>query len=422
MMRAAVRPWQVAVYAAVLLFVVFEVGRSVWRVEIVVFRGYTELGEQILAGGDPYSLHLNTWPPFFGFVAAALALIARGSLRFTVVLWQLCAVAALWGSCRLLARFLVDRGETLRFWPGPDTLGFTSSAVLVPLGMTARLLQEHLQHTQVNLLLLYLCLLAFHQFREERPGRGGLLLALAASLKAVPVLLVGYLVFRRRWRAVAWTGAFLVVLNVVLPALAFGPRAALDQWRAWRAVAAREVAAPEARYYNQSLLAAVKRVVTERGDDLDPIRTAVADWSPDAALRLFVALAGVGAVGLVLAFGVRPPDPRSRRAAREWAICLGAMTVVSPLAWKAHYVTLLAPAFVAWGILRGPDPPGRWRWALFWSSVACLTLSAPVFVGEGINNTLESLNVITVGAVLVLVLATLPPRRLPANSVAHSSH
>src|SRR5947207_15162311 len=57
---------------------------------------------------------------------------------------------------------------------GDEPAPLTSTAVLVPVLMTARLLQEHLQHTQVNLYVLFLILLAFHLFQQRHHGLGGL--------------------------------------------------------------------------------------------------------------------------------------------------------------------------------------------------------------------------------------------------------
>ena len=323
------RPWQVAVYGGTLLYLAFEIARSLWRADVVVFSGYLELGESILAGRDPYHIHLNTWPPFFGLVAAALALVTRLiGIHAALLVWQLGSVLAIWGCCRLLAPCFEDGGDRLTFWPTtPDRLCFVSSAVLVPVLLSARILQEHLQHTQVNLFLLLLALVAFDRFRAGRPQWGGLALAVAASVKAAPVLLVGYLVYRRRWRDTAWTAAWLVILNAAVPALVFGPREALEQWNGWRAVAAREIADPaSAHRFNQSLLAAVSRLTPD----------------PETGRLAFYGAAGLLALGLALAFRGGSSDLRSRRAAAEWAIALVAITLVTPLAWKAHDVTLLA--------------------------------------------------------------------------------
>jgi hypothetical protein len=265
----------------------------------------------------------------------------------------------------------------------------------------------------VNLFLLFLALLALALFRRGRHAWGGLALAAAASVKAAPVLLVGYLIYRRRWRETAWTAAWLVILNAAVPALVFGPREALEQWHSWRAVAAREIADPaSASHMNQSLLAAAGRAASE----------------PEAARLAFYGAAGLLAIGLALAFRGGGNDLRSRRAAGEWAISLVAMTLVTPLAWKAHYVTLLPGYwYVWWGLRQLPaEAPGRrWRLGLLGASALLVTLSAPAVVGTQGAAALESLNAITLGALLVVglgvsLLRLLPPLP-PASSAIRSA-
>jgi hypothetical protein len=255
---------------------------------------------------------------------------------------------------------------------------------------------------------------------------GGLALAAAASAKAVPIVFLPYLLYKRAWRAAAWTAGFLVVLNVALPFAVFGPARAAQHWRAWRSVAAAETADPTPHHMNQSLLAAAKRLLTAEGSERDPVHYAVAAWPTQRVVMGFYLLAGLGALGLALAFRRHPPGlaaPPPALAA-ELAVCLAAMPLVSPLAWKAHFVTLLAAYWLVWRVLRG-----RVAWTIWWASLACLTLSAPALVGERVNNVLESLNVITVGALLVLGLALwaagaalrpLPPQP-PASSAIHSA-
>lgn len=397
------RRTSIALCVAALAFVLFECVRSLTRLDGVIFTGYTQVGEVLLSGGDPYSLAINTWPPFFLFIAGALALAARVSLPGVVLLWQVGSVLALWGAIRLLARFFVAGGDRLTFWPREGNPAFTTAAVLVPVVMTARLVQEHLQHTQINLFVFYLCLLAFHLFRTRRAAWGGAALAVAASTKAIPILLCGYLAYRRRWRELAWTGAFLVALNAVLPVAVFGPARTAEHWRSWRAVSAAEIADPAPRSSNQSLLAAMKRLLTAEGSAGDAVTTGLVALSPQAVRWVFAGIAGLAALALAWAFGITPPPLDGRRAAVEWAIGIAAMTIVSPLAWKAHYVTLIALYFIAWQALVAR--PARWAWGVWWGSFACLTLSAPAVVGGRARDVLESLDVITVGAVLVVLLA-----------------
>jgi hypothetical protein len=48
------------------------------------------------------------------------------------------------------------------------------------------------------------------------------------------VLLLGYLIYKRCWREVGWTLAFLVLLNLVIPIAIFGPDGVATQWKSWR--------------------------------------------------------------------------------------------------------------------------------------------------------------------------------------------
>lgn len=410
--------WRRALTVLLVCLAALEIARSLGRLDRVIFASYVDVGAVVLEGGDPYGPRftswppLNTWPPFFLFVAAGLASLARVSLGGALLLWQVGCVAAIWGSCRLLAR-LVDEKPPL----------FASAATLVPVLMTARLFQEHLQHTQVNVYLFFLVVLAFHLFRRRRDAWGGLALAAAASAKAVPILFLPYLLYKRAWRAAAWTAGFLVALNVALPLVAFGPARTAQHWRVWRGVAAAETADPTPHYMNQSLLAAVKRLLTTEGGARDPVHYAIAAWPTERAVGTFYVLAGLGALGLAFAFRRHPPglDGPPPIVAAELAVCFAAMALVSPLAWKAHFVALLAAYWLVWRVTKG-----RVAWGVWWASFACLTLSAPALVGDRVKNALESLNVITVGALLVLGLALwaalrpLPP--LPqANSATRSA-
>ncbi len=408
---------RVALPALALLVVALEVGWSLGRPDKVIFTGYTQVGEVVLQGGTPYGLPINTWPPFFLVAAAGLALVARVSATATLLLWQVGSVLAVWGACRILARFFEEQGNSLTFWPrAPDRLSLASGAVAVPVFMAGRLILESLQHAQINLYLLFLVLLAFHLFREGRVAWGACALALAASLKAVPVLFVAYLVYRRRWRETMWTLGFLVALNVVVPLALFGPGDAAEHWRAWRAVAAAEFGDPTPRFANQSLLAALKRLVTVDGGARDPVQYALAAWSPEAVRRVFIALVGLAGVGLALAFRGGSRDLRDRRSAAEIVVCIGALSIVSPLGWKAHYSLLLAPYWVVWWGLRHIAGSGRARWVGWWLSFACLTLSAEAIVGRTRVRVLESLNVILVGGLVVVGLALWVRARMPLGA------
>jgi hypothetical protein len=136
-------------------------------------------------------------------------------------------------------------------------------------------------------------------------------------------------------------------------------------------------------------------------------------------VHLFYALLAAAAPALAIAWARNSPDLANPRVFGELAIGLVLMPLVAPLAWKPHFVTLLVGYWLIWRAI-----PGKRRelWTLWWASFACLTLSAPALLGAHVRSVLESLNVITVGALLVLGLtiwaARQPPPRPRANSEA----
>lgn len=398
----AQRRAMIVIYALVLAVALAEALRALGRMEGVIFSSYLDVGDAVLSGSDPYSLIANTWPPFFAIESVPLALVARLSPHLALLLWQLLGLLATWGVVKLSVEMFEDGPIT--FWPvSAQGLALTSSAVIVPLLMTARLFDEHAQHTQINIQVLWLVLWGFHHFRRARPGLGGLSLALAASTKVVPVLLVLYLLYKRCWRETAWTVAWLVILNVGVIGLAFGPSDGVHLWGDWHRVAGKELGDPTPTFMNQSLLAGVKRAVTPEGGLRDPVRYHVASWSFAGARTAFFVLAAALAGLLAWLFRKRPGDLSGPRAGGELALCLGAMVVVDPLAWKAHYVVLITAYAFSWWVLGKGGAP-RWQWALWWGSLVCLTGSAAAIWGGHASHILESYDVILVGAMCLLLL------------------
>src|SRR5207245_1176249 len=84
--------------------------------------------------------------------------------------------------------------------------------------------------------------------------------------------------------------------------------------------------------------------LTVEGGASNPLHYALAAWPTTAVVRLFWLVAAVAGLGLAFAFRGRSRDLRDPRCAGEFAVCLGAMTLVSPLGGAAHFVTLVALA------------------------------------------------------------------------------
>src|SRR5439155_23041874 len=110
------------------------------------------------------------------------------------------------------------------------------------------------------------------------------------------------------WPAVVWTTAFLVALDAALPAAVFGPGHALADWQRWRAISARGLLDPTPTAFNQSLLAALTRLLTVPGSARDPVHYSIAGWPTSRVVHLFEGLALIAAGGLAWESRRPPPD------------------------------------------------------------------------------------------------------------------
>jgi hypothetical protein len=215
-------------------------------------------------------------------------------------------------------------------------------ALLVPL----RVVLANFEHAQSNLLILGLAVAGMWLLRRGRRAGGGVALGLATAFKATPLLLLGYLAWKGRWRDLGAALAGCALTWLLLPALLLGPGRLAAWYGAWirKSVGSAAQASP----LNQSLLAALERLVP-----------GVPGWP------LFLAVAGVLVVIGLWAFGGpgadrarTGPPAGSRCEVLEMALVLAAMSLLSPLAWKAHYVTLVPLAGALFAYTSSGE---RWR-------------------------------------------------------------
>jgi len=299
------------------------------------YTGFVHFGNAALAGLVPYDAAVQasfmpglwaTWPPSFAPIAALLALADRFAHAPAVLVWQSLNAA----------------GLLFVLWVWRDWLGgsdrdpargptWASPWLLVPLVVPLRLVLSNFEHAQANLLVLALVALAFRLFDARRRGLGGLAFGLATAFKGTPLIVLFYLALRGRWAdlraaALGWGVAWLL-----LPLFLLGPDG-LGRWYAGWAAIVREAAAVTA-FTNQSLLSVLSRRLTAGAAGLTV--------PADTAAIIGIGAALLAATAAAVALG-RPGRRGSReREAVELAAVLVLMSLVSPLAWKAHYVTLV---------------------------------------------------------------------------------
>ena len=368
--------------ALVAAFVVLALGFSVTPV-VNYFRGETKkdyplwygVGQQILRGQDLYPRDRTDFPFMYPPPAALLLvpLSALGQLPMMVALLMLNSAA--WAAAVLLS-VLLAAGNA---WDRHPLLYLLPSACCVFSVHDMYLLG------QPNLLLLALLLGAFACLRTGRDLAAGLLVALAVAIKAFPILVVPYLVYRRHWRALAWAVGFLAALLVLVPAPVRGFQRNLDELGVWaRGMVFRYDAdgigqrpAQGYGYRNQSLVAVAHRLLRPVNaemefDEKEPVFVNVADLD----FRTVSVVVVAAALGLGLFFVWSMP-PRGRRTAEsdavEFAMLIVLVLMCSPYTFGYYYVWLLYPFTIVVNLALTAASPRERNRTVAWF-VACLLL------------------------------------------------
>jgi Glycosyltransferase family 87 len=204
------RLWRILwfVFAFVLLvLVVVPIWHSVRGHSTKDYRLWFQTGQTVLQGGEIYPDRGHKFPfmyppPCALFLAPVSAL---GQTGLVVVLAL--ANAAAW-FCSILFSVRLATGD----WRRANPLVY-----LIPsLVMVAHVWGNFLLG-QPSLVLLALMLAAFIALEEKRQWLAGASIALAAAIKAFPVIAIVYLIYRRAWVAVASLAVILIFLLLVLP-------------------------------------------------------------------------------------------------------------------------------------------------------------------------------------------------------------
>jgi hypothetical protein len=188
---------------------------------------------------------------------------------------------------------------------------------------------------QSQLIVLALIAAAMRAMERDRDGTAGLLIATAALLRAYPLLLVGYFLMRRKWRAVAFATAGvaaggLVTVSVLGLAQTFS--------------------------FVHGALWVTDYSVVQRVDDLAlgpfvsrmfwALTATAPGSSTDWVRRLAIAVADVAVLGLTIRATLAEPSLRNRDPDwRIYSLWIATAIMLTPVGWH-HYLVLLTIPFV----------------------------------------------------------------------------
>jgi hypothetical protein len=312
--------------------------------DYAIWQKYGQLGitGQPLYPADPATQTFEyMYPPFPAvFVWGPASLMpAPGFVLFLVVLntaaWLFVVMASVW-----LATGKWLRQEPLLYLlPSIICIGYVWDTFLLG---------------QINILLLALVLGAFVLIKKQWPMAAGALIALAAAIKAFPVLLVSWLIWRRQWKALGGFGLAAILILLVLPGMVRGYGQTTAELGVWfKGMADQEFgqrAGIGVTYKNQSLKSVVYRLTQpfDAGDD-SGIHYTVNLISASNGLRDAIFLGLAGLLGLWFALATPPgvgrklwrPEPVENITSIEIAMILTLIIFASPLSWTYFYVWLI---------------------------------------------------------------------------------
>ena len=216
---------------------------------------------------------------------------------------------------------------------------------------------------QVDLVIGLALAAAAYRLRNGDDAWAGAWIGVAAMLKIAPGLLALYLLWRRRW----WALAGLAATVVVLGALSLG-LTGLDAWLYYLTNRLPDLLAGSALFNNLSVPGLILRVFM--GPEL---AEGFLDLQPDIPLaRLLISIAVLGAIGIT-AQTLGRQARTGRGFVLEFSLAVVAALVVSGVTWP-HYLAWLLPLVGLSLAFRWPTDASRWTAGLVGAGLALASL------------------------------------------------
>src|ERR1043166_1450585 len=312
------------------------------------YKLWYDTGKQAVAGNEIFFFRSGKYdfmyPPPCALFLAGASLLGQGGLIFLLV--AINSVA--WFCSAKLSGALATGDQRIT---NPWIYVVPSLLAIVYIYSTYHL-------GQPNLVLLALMLGAFVALRAEREIIGGVLIAVAAAIKAFPVMAIVYLLYRRYWTAAASLVVALVFLLLILPAPFRGFERAwrdLEKWSTgmlkYSEVGVAQRPKRSYTWKNQSLVGVGNRLLRHVDADAasaphQPVYVNFADlkFSTVNAIVIGIALAlGIVFVAVMPQHGMRTAESD----AIEFTLLLLMMLMITPFSFGYFFCWLMLPFAVA---------------------------------------------------------------------------
>ena len=354
------------------------------------FNVYYFASHEVIEGRDPYQNSLGEWTPYLylPLLAELIIPLALMPLEAAAYFWFLAGAASLivagWMSASLALKDTAHNSGSQRL-----IVAALSTAVVI------RFAFDNFDYGQVNTLVAALSAAHFFLYEKRRKLSSAVALALAASIKLTPLILLAHHLAKRRPKFVA-ACAGLFISIAALSFAPFGPQAPSAFQTFFHRTVKNEQGFDLAYSGNQSLRGAVARL---RGDESE---SATAPGDP---VTLAISLAMVAGSALTAM--------RRSGSSNSIASLFCCIPLLSPLAWKGHFVVLVFPiAFLISEVIWQPRSKGRYALSAVLIVVfALLNLSSPKVIGLAASEWADRHSLICAAAVLIYLATVFSGRQ-----------
>lgn len=198
---------------AINILFLFQTYRKAYRDIGYDLSSYLLSAEAFFSGANPYqtdTVFPFIYPLFLCVVMGPLSLLPYW---LSVFIWFSANLAALFFSAKIFLR-LYYAADLSRQRLG---LFFSLSFLLL-----YEIISNNFLNGQINILVLFLCMLFLHYYLKNEKGKAGWLLAAAIVTKLTPAIFLAYLFFKKDFRSILLVMVFCVALAVLLPMLFIG--------------------------------------------------------------------------------------------------------------------------------------------------------------------------------------------------------
>ena len=374
-----------------------------------------EVGQWVLQGRELYDEQFRfLYTPFAAVILAGFSYFGRTAM---VVLLTIVNIISWWIAIKT-SNLLAAENRPLPWW-----------APVLPSLLAIFFIYDIFLLGQPNLVLLALMLCGFCLLQVRQPSLAGVLFAAATAIKAFPITIVPYLVFRRYWGALASMIAFALVFLLLVPAPFRGFHRNVEELQVWfqEMILSHDENnfshRPERNWgwKNQSLYAVTHRLTRPvhyrtEGSDEEPIFINLIDLGYKGASFVYLCVATI--IGLSFIWLTPARRHRTLRSdAAELAILICLVLIGSPVTYSYYFVWLLFPLTVlVYRATSTVERTVRWRtWTLVGAAMTLFAAGVNSHYLQVAGNSLWATALIVVGLVWHMRLDSSPPSEAKPN-------